>query len=174
MKKLFFKSIKSDATFFNKFDGNNKTIELPGSKFNLALNEADMAPYEDKIMYYLEYEGDMNIIHVAIHNNEHDVSINGIFTSKMSLKDSAKQVMNDIFGIRHSSALRNAKDTGTILRFQFLVGADTVILCGVRYSFIKEHSEMFPDIDLPGINNIENLENNNNDSQYSQCPLTDN
>jgi len=113
----------------------------------LAVDETTLRPYQKQIKYYLDTEGDLNIVLVNCHLG----TMVGVSSSTKTLKESGKRTLSDVFGIRNSSALRNLKDDGTVIRMPLLVDGRPATLVGARYSFVKANPEMFPNADLSWI-----------------------
>ncbi len=149
MLNLFTKSIKSDASFFNKFDGINKKVNLYGATYELITDKNTTAPYEERIKYFLESEGDVNLITITFLEK----SLFGVSSSRRSLKDSAKQFLKETCNIKNISSVRNLEDNGTVIRLPLLINGQSATLLGAKYSYVKSHSELFPQIDLTFIEN---------------------
>lgn len=146
-------SINLDVTNLNKLDGTNKNVEFPGASLELAVDESTLKPYQEQLKYYLDTEGDLNIVTITSNLG----TMVGVYSSTKTLKGCAKKMLSDIFGIRNSSALRNMKDNGTVIKLPVLVGGRPAKLLGANYSFIKAHPELFPKVDLSWIDSVQSF-----------------
>jgi hypothetical protein len=132
------------ASILNQLDGKTKKVFSSGVVLQLAIDKTDMAPYEERIKYLLDTEGDFIVIYTSFS----DGHATGVFSTKMTFKECAKQTLKVIFKIHHSSAIRNLKEEGPVLRVPLLIRGMPAELIGVKYSFIKTHPDLFPAIDV--------------------------
>lgn len=133
-----------DAPVLKQFDGFNKSVDLPNVSYKLVEDKSKMTDFDKAVIRYLCSEGDANIITTYVA----DTPIKGVFSSTLSLKQSAKQMLRDLFGIRNSSALNNQRGCNTVISLPLLINGKQSMLLGAQYSYIMANPDLFPKMDL--------------------------
>lgn len=167
--------IQTDFQHLQQMDGINTQCRLPGAEFTLS-DEGENTEQSLQIRRFLDSDGDMNLVILKTHGG----ILTGYSSVRNTLKQSAKSLLADIFGIRNSSALRNVKSDGNYFKLPILVSSEVSVVIAVKYSYLKTHPEVFPDYDFSQIDSsksftdlvVESLEEGEHLVIYEdyQCP----
>jgi hypothetical protein len=145
--------IKADFKHLQQMDGIKKECRLPGADFTLADDNGGNYEQTLQIRHYLDSDGDMNLVILKTHGG----TLTGYSSVRNTLKQSAKSLLADIFGIRNSSALRNLKCDGDYFKLPILVSNEATTIIAVKYSYLKTHPEVCPDYDFSQIDSFKSF-----------------
>ena len=124
-------------------DGTKKEYRLPGADFS-AVGKDEKTIKSLEIRRHLDSDGDMFLLILKTHGG----TLFGYYSIRgHTLKECAKKMLAEIFGIRNSSALRNIKCNGDYFKLPILVSGEPSKIIAVRYLYLKDHPEICPDFD---------------------------
>ena len=135
--------INASFNYLQQMDGTQKEYRLPGAEFTLE-NEENKKEHSLTIRRFLDSDGDMSIL---ILKTPGGTLYSYYSIRRYTLKECAKKMLAEIFGIRNSSALRNLKCNGDYFQLPILVSGEPATIIAVRYLYLKDHPEICPGFD---------------------------